>query len=95
MADDYQDEVAYLKDWLSDRIAWMDGKLGFDPTAFIRGDVDADGDVGMDDLTALINYLLTGDANGIDLNAADADENGHVGMDDLTELINYLLSNTW
>ena len=95
VADDYQDEVAYLKDWLSDRIAWMDGKLGFDPTAFIRGDVDADGRVDMDDLTELINYLLTGDANGIDLNAADADENGHVGMDDLTELINYLLSNTW
>ena len=95
IADNYQDEVNYLKQWLSDRIAWMDNKLGFDPTAYLRGDVDGDGHVGMDDLTALINYLVTGSTIGIDLIGADVDDNGSIGMDDLTALINYLVYNTW
>ena len=95
IADNYQDEVNYLKQWLSDRIAWMDNKLGFDPTAYLRGDVDGDGHVGMDDLTALINYLVTGNTTGIDLIGADVDDNGSIGMDDLTALINYLVYNTW
>ena len=95
VADNFQDEVSYLKQWLSNRIAWMDNKLGFDPTAYLRGDVDGDGYVGMDDLTALINYLVTGNTTGIDLIGADVDDDGRVGMDDLTALINYLVYNTW
>ena len=73
----------------------MDNKLGFDPTAYLRGDVDGDGYVGMDDLTALINYLVTGNTTGIDLIGADVDDDGRVGMDDLTSLIHYLVYNTW
>ena len=95
VADNFQDEVSYLKQWLSNRIAWMDNKLGFDPTAYLRGDVDGDGYVGMDDLTALINYLVTGNTTGIDLIGADVDDDGRVGMDDLTSLIHYLVYNTW
>ena len=57
----------------------------------ITGDVDADGTVGMDDLTALINYLVFNDATGINMANADADTDGTVGMDDLTALINYLV----
>ena len=57
----------------------------------IPGDVNDDGHVGMDDLTDLINYMLTSQDNGINLQAADMDHNGVVGMDDLTDLINYLL----
>jgi hypothetical protein len=60
------------------------------------GDLDGDSIVGMDDLTKLINYLLTGDATGINLaNAASCDGNEGVSMDDLTALINYLLTNQW
>ena len=95
VADDFQDEVSYLKGWIDDRIAWMDQKLGFDPANFPRGDVNGDGLVGMDDLTDPINYLLTGNASDIDLIAADVDDDRHVTMDDLTDLINYLLTNTW
>ena len=65
------------------------------PTDYIRGDVNNDGVVGMDDLTALINYLVFNDASSINLNAADTNEDGVVGMDDLTTLINYLVFNTW
>ena len=31
MALDYDDEIDYLKQWLADRIAWMDEKLEYDP----------------------------------------------------------------
>ena len=63
-----------------------------------RGDVNGNGDVNMDDLTALINYLLTSNSTGINMaNAASCDSPSSttVSMDDLTALINYLLTNTW
>lgn len=31
VAQDYDDEIDYLKQWLTDRIAWMDEKLEYDP----------------------------------------------------------------
>ena len=62
---------------------------------FIRGDVDGNQRVEMDDLTLLINYLLTGNASGINMEGANCDQEGDVTMDDLTVLINYLLTGTW
>ena len=60
------------------------------------GDITGEGDVNMDDLSALINYLLTGNGEGMNLdNAAACDGNAGVGMDDLSALINYLLTNHW
>ena len=56
------------------------------------GDLDHSGNVNMDDLTALINLLLTSDPGASCVTCADVDENGNVGMDDLTELINMLLT---
>ncbi len=69
-----------------------------DKNAALRGDVDGNGEVGMDDLSALINYLLTGDGSSINMaNAACCDSPGStsVGMDDLSALINFLLTSTW
>jgi hypothetical protein len=63
-----------------------------------RGDVNGVGGVDMDDVTALINYLLTSNNTGINLaNAAicNSPDSTTVDMDDLTALINYLLTNTW
>ena len=61
-----------------------------------RGDINSDGFVNMDDLTVLINYLLTNNPEGINLqDAADCDGHAGVGMDDLTVMINYLLTNQW
>ena len=66
--------------------------------AFTRGDVNGVGGVDMDDLTALINYLLD-DTSVINQAGAascnDADDLTIVDMDDLTALINYLLTETW
>ena len=65
-----------------------------EPT-YIRGDVDNSGDVKIGDVTALINYLLSGDATGINLKGADCDNSGDVKIGDVTALINYLLSGSW
>ena len=63
-------------------------RAGNVPMQMRQGDVNADGHVNMDDLTELINVLLTSNAcpNG------DVDDSGEIGMDDLTELINMMLT---
>ena len=60
-----------------------------------RGDVDGDGGVDISDLTTLINYLLTGNATGVNLSAADCDNSGNVNISDVTTLNNYLLRGNW
>ena len=63
----------------------------------VRGDVDGIDGVTMDDLTALINYLLNDSYPINTANAAICDslDSTEVNMDDLTALINYLLNGTW
>ena len=58
---------------------------------FTVGDVNDDGIVSIDDLTALIDYLLSGDDTGVNVLAADVDGDGRVVIDDLTALIDLLL----
>ena len=60
-----------------------------------RGDVDMSGNVNIADVTALIDYLLSGDASAINLDAADCDNSGSVNISDVTTLIDYLLSGSW
>ena len=95
VAEDFQDEVGYLKEWLTERIAWMDGQLGYDPSACERGDVDGDGQVNINDVTVLINYLLSDNATGVYLDAADCDLSGNISIRDVTALINFLLGESW
>ena len=63
--------------------------------AFTRGDVDGNGSVGISDVSALIDYMLSGDATDINLSAADCDESGGVNIADVSALIDYLLSGSW
>ena len=51
--------------------------------------------VGIADVTALIDYLLTGNASAINLAAADVDTDGNIGIADVTVLIDYLLIGHW
>ena len=56
------------------------------------GDVDGDGNIGIGDVTSLIDYLLSGgDASFYEENA-DFDEDGKIGIGDVADLIDYLLS---
>ena len=68
---------------------------GYFTSKSLRGDVNFDGRVNIDDVTDLINYLLTGNTANVDLLAADCYLDGRINIDDVTALINYLLSNKW
>ena len=56
------------------------------------GDVNMDGEVNIADVTALIDYLLSGNASAIDLTAADVNGDQEVNIADVTTLIDLLLS---
>ena len=58
----------------------------------VIGDVNGDGKVSIDDVTTLINYLLTKDASQIVLENADVESDGRISIDDVTGLINQLLT---
>ena len=63
--------------------------------AGLRGDVNSDGSVNISDVTALIDYLLSGNASGINLSGADCNQDSSVNISDVTALIDYLLSGHW
>lgn len=56
----------------------------------MRGDVDDDGEVGIADVTSLIDYIL-GTINNINETNADIDRDGSINIADVTTLIDYIL----
>ncbi len=56
------------------------------------GDVNGDGSISISDVTVLIDYLLSGNAAAIIIDAADVNGDSAVGISDVTELIDCLLS---
>ena len=91
IAANYNDEISFLKQWLRNRLAWMDEQLGFDPNAHLQGDLNADGEVNISDINILIDYLISGNATNIDLDNADCDQNGEVNISDVSRLIEFML----
>ena len=61
------------------------------PVSVLVGDVNDDGFVDIADVTALIDYLLSGDASNINLDAADVNNDTEVNIADVTSLIDKLL----
>lgn len=59
---------------------------------YVLGDINNDGVVSIDDVTDFIRYLLKGQTDGFNLDAADILEDGRVDINDLTALINLLLT---
>ena len=56
------------------------------------GDVDDDGNVGVADVTALIDYLLYEQGDGLNLAAGDLDGDSAITVADVTALIDMILS---
>ncbi len=56
------------------------------------GDVDGDGNIGISDVTTLIDFILGGGGTSFYEENADFDENGNIGISDATALIDYILS---
>lgn len=70
-------------------------RLSMEGEPIVRGDVDMDGAVGIADVTALVDYLLSSDATDVDTVAADCDLDGIVGIADVTSLVDFILNQTW
>ena len=73
---------------------WVDGEAEIVPDV-LRGDVNNDKVVNINDVTALINYLLSKNGNGLNLQNANCNQNGNIAIDDVTALISYLLAKHW
>ena len=56
------------------------------------GDVDGDGNIGIGDITTLIDYLLNGGDESFYEENADFDEDGKIGIGDVADLIDYILN---
>ena len=63
-----------------------------DPDQNIAGDVNSDGEVNINDVTILIDYLLNPDDAHIDRIAADVNTDGEINISDVTGIIDILLS---
>ncbi len=63
-----------------------------DKNAGLRGDVNDDGHVSIADVSALIDYLLSGETAPA---GADCNLSGNVSIADVSSLIDYLLSGQW
>ena len=87
-----QMDVARSKFW---NPQMWNGNAWVDITASLRGDADGDGEVSISDVSKLTDYLLTGNASGVNLAGADADQDGEVAIADVSAIIDYLLSGNW
>lgn len=59
------------------------------------GDVNCDGYINISDVTSLIDYLLSGNPQGLKVDNADTNRDSKVNISDVTTLIDYLLSGHW
>ena len=83
VARNYADELSYLKQWISDRIAWMDEQLGFDPSTILPADVNGDGEVSIADVNVVIDMILSGKT----IASGDVNGDGEVSIADVNAII--------
>lgn len=64
------------------------------PVEVMRGDVNNDGEVDINDVTLVIGYVL---GNGVDIytDAADVNYDGSIDINDVTIIISHVLGNPW
>ena len=66
-----------------------------EPITVVRGDVNSDNFITIEDVTCLIDYLLSGVSTGVNIDNADCDQDHDITIGDVTCLIDYLLSGAW
>ena len=90
--------TVYDENFVDKTYAHIDGGAenpGYLSEEYILGDVNVDNGVNISDVTALIDYLLNGNAVEVSLAAADCNKDGAVNISDVTSLIDFLLSGVW
>ena len=92
----YPDNTAYASQaqiavqWLRHRANVIYNRLK--EANYLPGDVNDDGKVTISDVTALIDYLLSGDSSSFNEGNADVDGNGIIAIGDVSKLIDNLLA---
>ena len=87
----YDDNFAYLKNWCSERNAWLTEYYDLFPEpVVILGDADGDGMVNILDATTIQRHLASLTTKTYIEQAADADENGEVDILDATAVQRWL-----
>ncbi|MBR5170909.1 MAG: CotH kinase family protein [Muribaculaceae bacterium] len=94
VANSYEEEITFMKEWITERIAWMDAQLGYTPPAptYEPGDVNGDGQINISDVNELINIILNGTYTPEEYERSDYNGDKEVNISDVMELINYILN---
>ena len=74
-----------VRDVTADYLPYLDNDI-------VIGDVNDDGNVSIADVTALIDYLLNGNASAINTDNADMNADDQISIADVTDLIDWLLN---
>ena len=80
----YAENLAYFKNWTSERASWLGGYFDEDVIAYLLGDADGDGLVSILDATAIQRMLASFMTDGFDSIAADTDGDGTVTVFDVS-----------
>ena len=93
VANSFQEEIDFLKQWLHNRLVWMDEQLEYDPTApiFIPGDVNDDGEVTVGDVNAIIRVILGAVTDDGIIERADVNGDGEITVSDINAVIKIII----
>jgi len=96
IAENYQDEIDYLKNWLTERIAWLDNTFGYVapplPPQYVPGDVNGDGQVSVADINVLVDIIMGGEHDEETMARADVNEDKEYSIADISCVINIILA---
>ena len=87
---DYATQSVQAANWIRQRANIIFERIKAE--VVLAGDVNGDGKANISDITLLINYLLSGDADSINMDNFDMVGDGDIEINDVTSLINNLLS---
>ena len=86
----FDNELEYLRDWWTRHLAYLDQNV-FIP--YPMGDVNFDRIIDINDITILIEHVLTGNRDRMNLARADLNGDGLIDIDDICDVIAIVLDN--
>lgn len=92
----YASEINFLKNWITERVAWLDDRLEYTepplPPVYAQGDVNGDGQVNIADINVLVDIVLGGTYDDDVMARADVNNDGETTVADITVLIDIILN---
>lgn len=88
---DFDDEMAYLTDWFTRRMDYLDNTRFNIAELPKKGDANGDGHVDIADVTFIVNYTLGRPTADFQKAAADVNIDGVVDSDDAKALVNIII----